>query len=50
MDEAAIRKAAEKVKTFPFAAYLSFLPIIKHWESLEKHGSSEEKGVRRLYT
>ena len=43
MDEAAIRKAAEKVKTFPFAANLSFLPIIKHWESLEKHGSSEER-------
>lgn len=43
MDNVAFKKAAEKTKTFPFAANLSFLPIIRHWESLEKNGTEEEQ-------
>ncbi len=47
MNSAALRKAAKKVSEFPFTTYLSFLPIIRHWESLEQQGTKEEKVYAR---
>ena len=43
MDKLIFQKAVEKLDTFPFKSYLSFLPIIRFWETLAREGSEEEK-------
>ena len=42
MSELVLKKAAEKLGSFPFKTNLSFLPIISFWENLAKEGSDEE--------
>jgi len=43
MNRAAFKNAANKLETFPFKSNLSFLPIIRHWESLANEGTEEEQ-------
>ncbi len=43
MNRAAFINAANKLKAFPFESNLSFLPIIRHWESLANEGTEEEQ-------